>query len=475
MAQDSSSQRAGPQAGRRSLIGGLAAAAAGLGLPARAPATGLPRVAVIGAGMAGVACAWLLDGTWDVSLFEARPSIGGNVQSVPIEVGGQTAIVDVGAQYFHPGPYPTYVQLLTLLGLYPASTGGSHAFDASITVDAANEATPRFVSPVLPGRAWPLLAPWNRSGIQAFNTLLRAARRREANNASYLLTLGDWLPTLNLTPAQIDTVILPWVASLYSGNLEEARTLSARATLVFAAKAAPAQLTDPLTYHVLDRGMIDPLQRMVAQFATASVSTGAPVNAVMRDAAGGFVLQAGSGAPQHFDQLVFASSGPPTVALLQALAGSAAQRMALQGITFFDATLMIHADPLYAAAQPAWRSFLNCRAEGAFCEASMDLARVLPAPAGGSAPALWKSWVTHRGALPAAPLAGAQFQHMLPNVATLQAQRRLAMLQGQGGLWFAGGYLRPFDAQETALLSAMDVADALNPGSARLVALRGGV
>jgi predicted NAD/FAD-binding protein len=104
----------------------------------------------------------------------------------------------------------------------------------------------------------------------------------------------------------------------------------------------------------------------------------------------------------------------------------------------------------------------------------MDLARVLPLPAGGgSLPPLWKSWVSHRQALPPAPLHVAQFKHMLPSLATLGAQQQLQRLQGQGGLWFAGGYLRPFDAQETALLSAMAVAEALNPGAARLASLGG--
>ena len=94
-------------------------------------------------------------------------------------------------------------------------------------------------------------------------------------------------------------------------------------------------------------------------------------------------------------------------------------------------------------------------------------------PQGGTTPSLWKSWVTHRQTLPAAPLHVAQFRHMLPTPATLAAQAQMQALQGQGGLWFAGGYLRPFDAQETALLSAMDVAQALNPAGARLAALGG--
>ena len=54
---------------RRHVLATLAAGAAALPTGARAAPR---RVAVIGGGMAGVATAWLLDGTHDVTLFEAR-------------------------------------------------------------------------------------------------------------------------------------------------------------------------------------------------------------------------------------------------------------------------------------------------------------------------------------------------------------------------------------------------------------------
>ena len=67
---------------------------------------------------------------------------------------------------------------------------------------------------------------------------------------------------------------------------------------------------------------------------------------------------------------------------------------------------------------------------------------------------------------------------LLPPVAgcatpgTLRAQRALATHQGTAGVWFAGGFTHPFDSQETALLSAITVAEALAPDSANLETLR---
>jgi len=455
---------------RRRALGTLAAAA---GLPWFGQASAAQRrVGIIGGGMAGMATAWLLDGSADIQLFEGRDSIGGNVRTVDVLVDGHSYRVDVGAQYFHPGPYPTYTQLLQTLGLYPPDTGGSHTFAASITVADPSEGKPRFVSPVLPGRAWPLLAPWNRDGIQAFSKAFSAAQRREQLNLPWGLTLGEWLPTLGLSPAQWEGMILPWAASIASGDIEQARSMSARAAMVFAAKALPPKATDPIVYYVLEQGMIEALDRMAAQFSTVQTHVGSAVASVSRTAQGTFLIQAGGGLSAEVDDVVFAASGPATLALLGGVSGTALQRAALQGIEFFDARLMLHTDPAYAPSNPAYRSFLNCQIEGGFCEASMSLADVLTPAPGAAPPALWKSWVTHRSSLPTQVLHDASFRHLLPSAASIHAQSALRALQGQSGVWFAGGYTQPYDSQETALLSAMSVADGIGAAAARLQSLR---
>jgi predicted NAD/FAD-binding protein len=451
---------------RRQVLASLAGAA----LPFAARATPR-RVAVVGAGMAGIGCAWLLDASHDVVVFESRADIGGHVRTLAIDSGGQSWPVDVGAQYFHPVPYPGYTQLLAELGLYPAGTGGSHAFPVTITVDQAGGARPAYVSPQLPGRAWALLADWNQAGTTAFATALRAARRREQADASWALTLGDWLPTLGLDASQWEGLLLPWVASLYSGDIERARSMSARSAMVFAAGAVPDNPLDPVVYHVVDGGMIEPLRRMVAQLARAQVLTSAPVTSLSPRPGGGWMVGTPGLPPLGFDEVVFAAPGGPTLALLAGVPGTARQQQAVSGIEFDDARLMIHADNAYAVATPALQSFFNARIEGAHCEGSMRLADPL-APPGGPGPALWKSWVTHRDTLPQQVLHDVSYRHLSPTVGSLRAQGRLRRLQGQGGLWFAGGWVEPFDSQETALRSAMSVAAGLGATGARLQALQ---
>lgn len=440
----------------------LQSAGAALAAPGVARAA-LPRVAVIGGGMAGVATAWLLDGLAEVTLFEAAPVLGGNVRTVPVTLDGQTWAVDMGAQYFHPGPYPTYVALLAQLGLVPGA--GTHAFTASITVDAPGEVHPRFVSPVLPDRAWALTEPWNRAGLQAFQRAFSAAQRRELRGVPWTQTLGDWLPRLGLDPAQWEGMLLPWAASLNQSGIEAARGLSARSAMVFAALALPDNPLAPVQYHVLDAGMAEPLHRM--RDATTSVDWRLDQRVLFVQRSGGAYTVASAGGAVQVDHIVFAASGEPTRALLAGLPDTGRRRAALDRIPFYDARLALHTDPAYAPADPALRSFLNARVDGGFCEASMDLSGVLPTGPGGPRPPLWKSWVTHRGAAPAQVLHEEQFRHVLPSPGAIRAQQALQSQQGQDGLWIVGGYTKPYDAQETALLSAMEAVAGLAPASAR--------
>jgi uncharacterized protein len=432
-------------------------------------------VGIIGGGMAGVSLAWLLDGARDVVLLEARDAIGGNVQSVEIEIDGHPVVVDMGAQYFHPRAYPFYTALLRHLGLYipDSSASATHPFPASITLTAGAEPTPRFVSPLLPERWWAFFAPWNLSGLGAFGVGFIAASIREQLNQPFDLTLGEWLPTLGLTREQWEGMLLPWAASLFSGDVEQARGMSARAAMFFAAKVLPPNPFDPISYFVLKPGMIAALTQMIAQCSTVKVLTGAPVLHVARDHDGGFRLRTTGDRTIKVDDLVFASSGPPTARLLSRIPGTAPQLAALSGIDFEPARLALHTDPIYAPADPNLRSFLNCDAQGGFCEASMWLASVVDAPPAIAA-RLWKSWVTHRP-LPAQVLREVEFQHMVPTPATLRAQERLGALQGLDGIWFAGGYLSPNDSQETALLSALRVTLGLHVPSFRALILLAGL
>ena len=203
-------------------------------------------------------------------LLESRDRIGGNIQSLDVDLDGHQFAVDLGAQFFHPGPYPVYTALLESLGLFPptlAPTSPSAAFLASITIEKPGEPKPRVVSPILtvPYEAWSL------PGLIALFTPFTAAKAREEQNESWSLTLDDWLQTLAVSPEHREGIILPWAASLFSGDIDQARGMSARAAMLFAAKALPDNpAVVPVVYYALRNGLIEPMHQMLHQCSTST-------------------------------------------------------------------------------------------------------------------------------------------------------------------------------------------------------------
>ena len=85
-----------------------------------------PRVAVIGAGFAGLAAASrLADAGIAVTVFEARERVGGRVWSQTLSVNGRDCAVERGAEFILDG-YDTFRTLADALSLRLVDSGMSY-------------------------------------------------------------------------------------------------------------------------------------------------------------------------------------------------------------------------------------------------------------------------------------------------------------------------------------------------------------
>ncbi len=73
------------------------------------------RVAIVGSGVSGNVCAWLLHADHEVHLFESEEDPGGHTRTVDFEIDGRSYAADIGFMVCNDRTYPLFLQLLSQL------------------------------------------------------------------------------------------------------------------------------------------------------------------------------------------------------------------------------------------------------------------------------------------------------------------------------------------------------------------------
>ena len=449
---------------------GLVAFAAGAPLMSGTPAAarrsgGRDRVAVIGAGAGGVAATYFLSGTFDVDLFEARSRIGGHCDSRTIAYRGEPVTVDLGAQFFHPDTHPIYVALLEELGLYdPADPGAGETLEApaSLCIFPTAGGPPVFSS------THALATPERALDFAAFTQL---ARQAVLSNMSWETTVDAWIRGLPVRQAFKDDVVLPWITATIGCSPAQAPGTSARAILQTFALAFPADLAVSATTFNSKIGLQGNLQRLLDRSPAARVHVGTPAQALTRTRAG-WCLRTPAGRKGPYRFVVLNAPARAGRELLRPVPGFADITALLDEYRYFDSRLLIHTDPAYVHRDRADWSAYNAGVTGRHCEGSVWLGALDEKLPSGATVDVFKSWATDRRAEPRHILLQRRFKHPLITPKAIRAAREVAGLQGRKDLYFSGQYTTGTDLQETAVWSAMQVAEALAPHSPTLASLK---
>lgn len=462
---------AAPLSRREVLKGGAAiglgalGARANLAAAAEAAARG-GRVAVIGAGAGGVAAAYFLAGTYDVDVFEARSRIGGHCDSRVIAYKGHDVTVDLGAQFFHPDTHPLYVTLLEELGLYDPANPDSrqtHVAPGSLCIfPVVGGGSPRFTS------TRPLETLPNALGFGQFTQL---ARQAVLDGLAWEVTVDEWISSLPLEAAFKADVLYPWLTATIGCARGDAELVSARSILQTFALAFPEDLASGATTYNSRIGLQGNLRRLLDRVPSARVHRNSPVRALDRRR-DGWTLRTPAGRKGPYRYVVM--NAPPRVSsrLLSPLPELRDVTALLDRYRYFQSRLLIHRDPAYMYRDRAYWTAYNAGVDGRQCEGSAWIGALHdPLPSGATVD-VFKSWATRRSADPKRIVLERRFKHPLINPRAIAAARALGPLQGRRGLYFSGAYTTGTDLQETALYSAMKVAEALAPRSRKLASLR---
>jgi uncharacterized protein len=423
------------------------------------------RVAIVGAGAGGVAAAYFLAGSFDVDLFEARSKIGGHCDSHVIHDQGQRITVDLGAQFFHPGTHPIYVTLLEELGLYdPVHPDADDTLEApgSLCIFPTAGGQPIFSS------SHPFSTPHRSIEFASFTGL---ARQAVLSGLPWETTVEAWISSLALSQSFKRDVVLPWITALIGSPRADALRASARSILQTFALSFPADILQGATTYNSTIGLQGNLQRLLDRSPSVQVHLSTATRALRHSRAGWFLeTPAGQDGPYRFVVL----NAPPLTGreLLRTLPAFAHVTALLNRYEYFDSRLLIHTDPTYVDRDRRNWSAYNAGVAGRQCEGSVWFGALHHKLRSGATIDVFKSWAERRRADPTRILLERRFKHPLISRSTIRAARALRPLQGHKGLYFSGQYTTGFDSQESAVYSAMKVAESLAPRSHTLVSLK---
>ncbi|MDE2294202.1 MAG: FAD-dependent oxidoreductase [Gammaproteobacteria bacterium] len=419
------------------------------------------RVAVIGAGISGLASAWRLSHTHEVTLFEANDYLGGHTHTHEIELQGRHYAVDSGFIVFSPRHYPLFTEFLRELGVASQPTTMSfsvHAEASGLEYNATrldtlfcqrrNLLSPRFLGMV--------------RDLLRFYREAPALLEREDRGP----TLGEYLAAHRYGAAFRDDHLVPMASALWSSPPTQILDFPARYLVQFMHNHQMLDLTGRPEWRVVRGGSASYVRALREHWRVRERSRCA-VRSVRRGADGVLVTHAQG--QERFDHAVLACHADQALALLADASG--AEREILGAIRYQPNEAVLHTDPSVLPrarkAWAAWNAFVP-RASGAPCTVSycMNLLQTLDAPE----PLVVT--LNRREAIdPRRILRTAVYQHPVYTQAAVEAQRRRAEIQGVNRTWFAGAYWG-WGFHEDGMRSAVDVAHALGarPGEPRITA-----
>ena len=420
-------------------------------MPAMNAATPL-KVAVIGSGIAGLSCAWLLDTVHDVTLYEADGRLGGHSHTVDAPGPSGPIPVDTGFIVFNEDNYPNLTAMFDHLAV--PTKAAAMSFGVSLDGGALEygSATPfsLFAQPsnVVKPRFWSMLKDLVRFYREAPQAL--AALELQPT------TLGELLDRGGYGRAFQEDHLLPQVGAIWSTSPAGARDYPAEALVRFFKNHGLLNLARRPQWRTVDGGSRAYVER-IASLLRGRVRLNAGVTRIVRSEAGVVVHDAGGGS-ERFDRVVVASHADQALRMLDA--PTPAERLLLGAFRYTRNRTVLHTDAsLMPRRRGAWSAWNHIGArgdpDGFCCTYWMNNLQQLP-----KKPDLFVTLNPNRAIAPKHLLGSFDYEHPLFDRAALDAQRELWSLQGEGGVWFCGAH---FGAgfHEDGLQSGLAVAEQL--------------
>ena len=404
------------------------------------------KVAIVGSGISGLAAAHRLSGNAAITLFEADARFGGHAHTVDISLPGANGDirhgVDTGFLVFNERTYPGLIQLFAELGVETVKSDMSFSVQVgqakrerqlewsgsslnTVFAQRSNLLRPRFLGML--------------SDLLRFNALT-ARIAASGTEGALEQPLAEFLREHRFGDAFRDWYFLPMMACIWSCPTEQMLQFPVATMIRFCHNHGLNQISQRPQWWTVRGGSRTYVDKIVAGIGDRRSRT--PVRWIAPDADG--VALGHDGGVEHFDRVIVATHSDQALALLRS--PTTTQRKVLGAIRYQANRAVLHTDssvlPGRRAAWAAWnyqRAAPSDTGNGAGPQVCLHylINRLQPLP---WAQPVVVSLNPLRDIAPRQVMGDFAYAHPVFDLAAISAQRELAKLHGESGIYFCGAW-----------------------------------
>ena len=411
------------------------------------------NIAVVGAGVAGLSSAWLLNKNHQVTVYEASNTIGGHAITVDVAIPEGLIPVDTGFIVYNELNYPNLTALFKHLGV--STKDAEMSFGASLELGGFEYSGTNLdgifgqrINVVRP-RFWRMLI-----GIISF---YKKAPSILDNPAYSGVTLGEYLAQENYSDSFINDHLLPMAAAIWSTTASEMKAYPAQAFVRFFDSHGLLALKARPQWRTVDGGSREYVNRLTEEYRSQILFGG--VQSIQRTT-NKILVEDASGNLRSFDHIVLATHANEALRLLS---DSNQHERALLGRWQYTINrAVLHSDPTFMPKRRrVWSSwnFIGNRSESDKHQLCVTywLNRLQSL---ASDTQLFLTLNPIREPKKESIIREFDYEHPFFDTYALSTQAKLWSLQGHRNTWYCGSY---FGAgfHEDALQSGLAVAEEL--------------
>ena len=412
------------------------------------------NVAIIGTGISGLTCGYLLNETADITVYEANDYIGGHTATKKIIDDGIERNIDTGFIVFNDWTYPRFIKLMKQLDVAYQPTEMSF----SVTSKKANiEYNGNTINSlfaqrrnILRPRFWRIVRD-----ILKFNKACKAFVAEKRDTAS--MTLQDVINELKLSDDFARYYILPMCAAIWSASLAQTRQFPLTFFLQFFNNHGLLNISDRPQWYTIKGGSSTYIPPLIASFQDKIKLSCGVTN--VKKVGDTWQVTDTSGAQAIFDHVIFACHSDQALAMLDT--PTDAQQAVLGAIGFAENDVVMHKDtnqlPKRKLAWASWNYRLKDDAGEEERPASvtydMNILQRLDAPN------TYCVTLNNTDEIDTSALLGSyQYAHPQFSEVMVNAQQRRSQICGVDNLHFCGAYWYN-GFHEDGVHSALDVCE----------------